>query len=108
MANAELLDDDAEPLVARVRVNAQGRIVIPAALRKALGLKAGGTLVLRVEDGQLSGRTPEQAERDLHAMFAHIAPGRSLAAELIAERRAEARAEEAKDNERRQRRASNK
>jgi hypothetical protein len=43
------------------------------------------------------------AER-VRGMFAHVAPGRSLVDELIAERRAEARAEDLEDEGRRRRR----
>lgn len=43
------------------------------------------------------------AER-MRGIFADVAPGRSLADELIAERRAEARAEDREDDERRRKR----
>ena len=38
---------------ARLRVNENGRVVIPAAFRKALGIKVGDEVVLRVQDGEL-------------------------------------------------------
>jgi AbrB family looped-hinge helix DNA binding protein len=37
----------------RCRVNANGQILIPAAFRKALGIRAGDYLLLRLEDGEL-------------------------------------------------------
>ena len=37
----------------RVKLNENGRIVIPAAMREALQIKAGDELLLRVEDGEL-------------------------------------------------------
>lgn len=51
--------------------------------------------------------TAEQRHAAIEAtrgMFAHLAPGVSLADELIADRRAEVRAEEAADEARRRRR----
>jgi hypothetical protein len=48
-------------------------------------------------------RRREAAER-LRGLFADVAPGRSMADELIAERRAEARAEDREDEARRRRR----
>ena len=79
---------------ADVRLGAQGRLVVPAPIRKALGFQPGETLVARVEDGHLVIEKPEAVERRLHAWFRKF-EGRSLADELIAERREEARGEEA-------------
>ena len=79
---------------ADVRLGAQGRLVVPAPIRKALGFRPGETLVARVEDGHLVIEKPEAVERRLHAWFRKF-EGRSLAEELIAERREEARGEEA-------------
>ena len=38
---------------ARLRVNENGRVVIPASFRKALGINAGDEVVLRIEDDEL-------------------------------------------------------
>ena len=38
---------------ARTRMSQNGRIVIPAAFRKALGVDDGDDLVLRLQDGEL-------------------------------------------------------
>ena len=38
---------------ARMRINANGRVVIPAEFRKRLGIRAGDELELRVEDQEL-------------------------------------------------------
>ena len=37
----------------RTRVNENGRVVIPAFYRKALGIKAGDEVILRMEDDEL-------------------------------------------------------
>ena len=68
-----------------------GRIVIPAPMREAMGLKDGGKLYARLDDGELRLFTPETGARKLRAIVRKFAPaGVSLAEELISERRAEA------------------
>lgn len=79
---------------ADVRLGAQRRLVAPAPIRKALGFRPGETLVARIEGGRLVLEKPEAVERRLHAWFRKF-EGRSLAQELIAERREEARREAA-------------
>ena len=79
-------------LHADVRFGAQGRMVVPAPIRKALGFQPGETLVARVEDEHLVIEKPESVERRIRARF-RKAGDRSLADELIAERRVEARRE---------------
>ena len=78
----------------RTRVNENGRLVIPATHRKILGIKAGDEVVLRIEDDELRittvKRRLEQAQRRVRR---YIKPGRSLADELIAERREAAKRE---------------
>ena len=82
-----------EPTVhADIRLGAQGRLVVPASIRKALGFRPGETLVARIEDGHLVIEKPEAVERRLHDHFRKF-EGRSLAEELIAERREEVRRE---------------
>ena len=78
---------------AGVRLGAQGRLVVPASIRKALGFRPGETLVARIENGHLVIEKPEAVERRLHAYFRKF-EGRSLADELIAERREETRRED--------------
>ena len=65
-------------------------MVVPAPIRKALGFHPGETLVARVEDDHLVIEKPESVERRIHARF-RKAGDRSLAEELIAERREETR-----------------
>jgi AbrB family looped-hinge helix DNA binding protein len=73
-----------------VQVGAQGRLVIPAALRKALGLKPGDRLIARQEGESLVLERREAIEQRLQDRFRHIPREVSLVDELIAERRAEA------------------
>lgn len=79
---------------ARLRINENGRVVIPAAFRKALGINVGDEVVLRMEHDEirittLKHRLVQSQER----IRRHIKRGRSLADELIAERRVAAQRE---------------
>lgn len=73
-----------------VIVGKQGRIVIPARLRRELGLKPGDELMARVKDGQLVLEELDHALQRVQGKFQEISQGRSLVDELIAERRREA------------------
>ena len=77
---------------ANVRLGSQGRFVVPAPIRKALGFQPGDSLVVRVDDERLIVKKSDAVERRLRAYFEKF-KGRSLAEELIAERREEARRE---------------
>jgi AbrB family looped-hinge helix DNA binding protein len=79
---------------ARARVNENGRVVIPASFRKALGISAGDEVVLRIEDDELRIITlRRRLERAQRLVQKHVRPGTSLVDELIAERREMARNE---------------
>jgi AbrB family looped-hinge helix DNA binding protein len=78
-----------------VQVGAQGRLVIPAALRKALRLEPGDRLIARQEGETLVLERREAIEKRLQDRFRHIPKKVSLVDELIAERRAEAAKEAA-------------
>jgi AbrB family looped-hinge helix DNA binding protein len=78
----------------RTRVNENGRVVIPAAYRKALGIKAGDEVILRMEDDELRITTMKRRiERAQRRIRQYVKPGISLADELIAERREAAKRE---------------
>lgn len=70
-----------------IRVGAQGRVVIPVALRKALNLKPGDRLMARKVDECLVLERRETIERRLRERFKHVPRDVDLADELIAERR---------------------
>ncbi len=78
----------------RTRVNENGRVVIPASFRKALGINVGDEVVLRIEDDELRILTLQQrVERAQRLVRKHVKPGTSLVEELIAERRQAAKRE---------------
>jgi AbrB family looped-hinge helix DNA binding protein len=83
------------PLTAHTRINANGRIVIPAAMREKLGLQKDDSIVMEVEDGVLRIESYLSRIRRIQAEFAHLAPVGGLLAsdELITERRQEAQLE---------------
>ncbi len=76
---------------ARAKVAEGGRIVIPAEFRKELGVQVGDEVMVRLEDGEVRISTIRQAIRRTQEEVRRWFPDdRSLADELIAERRAEA------------------
>lgn len=81
-------------LKARMRVNENGRVVIPAAFRRHLGIRAGDEVEVRLEDDELRISTLRRnIARAQRLIRKHIKPGVSLVDELIAERRQAARDE---------------
>lgn len=76
------------------RVSSNGRLVIPAEFRAALHLKGGELVTMRLDAGGLRIITREQAiARAQELVRRHIGPGRKLTAELIADRKREAKNE---------------
>ena len=81
----------AERMTTRIRLGPGGRIVIPAAHRKALGVEPGDRMTISFVDGGLRITTQEQALAWLQEeVRRHARPGVSPSEELIAERRREA------------------
>jgi AbrB family looped-hinge helix DNA binding protein len=78
-----------------VNVGPQGRIVIPARLRRELGLGEGTRLAVRVEGGRLILEPREEVLRRARGRYMRVAGKRRLSDELIRERRSEARRESA-------------
>ncbi len=77
-----------------VSLGQNGRLVIPAPFRRALGIEAGDELVLSLDEGQLRISTREQAIARAQAGVRQRVRGDvSLVDELIKERRVEARTE---------------
>jgi AbrB family looped-hinge helix DNA binding protein len=83
-----------EILEGRTRINQNGRVVIPAAFRRALGIKPGDTVLLRMENDELKMSSFRQRlAKAQEFVCKHIPPSVSLADELIAERRQAAKLE---------------
>lgn len=77
------------------RVGARGRVVLPKGVRERLRLQEGDRLVLTVEpDGEVRLASARQIAERFRGFLKDEFPGRSLADELIAERREEARRED--------------
>lgn len=74
-------------------VGKQGRVVIPAEVRKSLGLAAGDRLHLHVAGQRLVLERPEDAVAELRGLASEVPRARSLVDELLAERRLAATAE---------------
>jgi len=88
---------------ARVVLKANGRIVIPAAIREQMGFSPGDTLLLEVEDGVLRVESFDARLVRIQDELIQLAgPERMLSDELIAERRAEAWREQVEANRERE------
>jgi AbrB family looped-hinge helix DNA binding protein len=82
------------PRSARTRIGAGGRIVIPRDMRAALGVAEGDEVLLELDQSGLHVRSSRQTVALAQQAVARYAkPGQSLSAELIAERRREAKRE---------------
>jgi len=80
-----------QPLKMRLTLAEDGRLVIPAAIRAAMGAEPGSELMARLQDGELRLATPEVAIRLAQKRVQQAIPGDdSLAQSLIADRRLEA------------------
>ena len=74
-----------------VKVSASGRLHLPSEIRKALGLKGSGHVVITVVDGQATLTTMAENLTRIRALARPYAPKDRLASEeLIAERREQA------------------
>jgi len=79
---------------ARARLNENGRLVIPASFRKALGIDPGDEVILRLEEDGLRITTVRHRIARAQRNARKYVPRRvSLADELIAERRQAAKRE---------------
>jgi len=82
------------PTETRTRVNENGRVVIPSSFRKALGIKVGDEIVLRIEDDELRITTQQRRiQRAQRRAKQYLKKGTSLVNELLAERRQAAKRE---------------
>ncbi|MCH8282055.1 MAG: AbrB/MazE/SpoVT family DNA-binding domain-containing protein [Chloroflexi bacterium] len=74
-----------------VKIGQGGRIVLPAQIRKALGVTTGDDLILDLSDGEVRMFTRREAIRRAQGLVRSYFPeGRMLSEELIRERKIEA------------------
>jgi AbrB family looped-hinge helix DNA binding protein len=79
---------------AKTKVSANGRIVLPAPIRDAMHLNEGDTVILELDGDSLKIESfSRRLEKIQDEIIRVVGNERSLADELIAERRAEARRE---------------
>jgi len=72
----------------RVRITENGRMVIPASFRKALGIEVGDDVVLELKEDELRITTQQQrVQRARERARKYLPKGVSLSKELLAERR---------------------
>jgi len=78
----------------RLRIGENGRVVIPASVRKALGVGVGDEIILQQQDGDFRITTQQQRiARARRRIRQYIKPGTPLVAEFLAERREAAKHE---------------
>lgn len=74
-----------------VKIADGGTLVIPASLRRELGISVGDTVILDVANGELRIRSRGAALSNARRLFRGLVPdGVGVVDELIADRRAEA------------------
>ena len=79
-----------QPMLDRVKLGEGGRLVIPAAMREALGVKPGDDMALELEGGELKVKSYRSVIRELQAEFSELVPaGKGLIDEFLEERREE-------------------
>lgn len=77
-----------------LKVDPGGRVLIPSAVREAMKIGEGDTVLAWLEDGELHLVSPRVALRQARELARKLIPGAdTLTDELIAERREEARRE---------------
>ena len=77
--------------VAQVKMGPDGRILIPAELRRAAGLEPGATVVVTLEGRSLTVETPLAQLRKVQALLAPLKrPGVDEVEAFLVEKRAEA------------------
>ena len=82
------------PQTERVSIDSAGRLVVPAKLRNAIGLKPGDPVTVTLENNALRITTMHDALSAARVLMREKNPGgKSLVQELIAERRAESASE---------------
>lgn len=85
-----VLRDVKKPMLDRVKLGEGGRLVIPAAMREALGVKPGDEMALEVENGELKVKSYRSVISDLQAEFSELVPaGTDVVGDFLKERKEE-------------------
>ncbi len=75
----------------RARLIEGGKLIIPAPMRRSLGLATGDVVMIEMDKGDIRIRTLDKALASARAIVRrHVPEGHSLVGELSSERRAEA------------------
>jgi AbrB family looped-hinge helix DNA binding protein len=77
----------------RVRINEQGRLVIPSEIRAAAGIKPGSEVILETSGGEVRIRSVDAAVARVQEKYKRLAAGRRVVDEFLAQRRDEAKRE---------------
>lgn len=82
-----------------VRLGERGRLVVPAEVRRSMGVKRGDLLALDLDENAelLEVRTAAEVARSARGVLRHLAPGADLTTELLEDRREEAEREDTAD-----------
>lgn len=75
------------PVASRGKVNENGRLSLPAAVRRLVGLESGGTVLISVEDGEIRIRTPAVAVRQVRQMLREAGVKPTTSDEFLRQRR---------------------
>lgn len=87
-----------EPTRRMVQVAENGRMNLPADMRRVLGLNGPGRVILTQDEDGIRITTADQALKRIRALAAPFAQGRaSVVDEFLEERRAEAAREDSRD-----------
>ena len=85
---AAALGKEKKPMLDRVKLGEGGRLVIPAAMREALGVRPGDELALEVEDGELKIKPYMAVIKELQAEFNRlVTDGMDVVDDFLRERR---------------------
>ncbi len=80
----------------KTKLGPGGRVVIPAAFRKAMGLAEGDEVLMRCEDGEVTLYTQAEAVRRAQALVErYLKDGESMVDDLLQGRRRQVEGEEA-------------
>ena len=96
MSDQAVESEDSAPVLVRTVVGPGGRVVIPAAYRRALEVEEGDYIVMQMDGEDLRvSNDAKELQRMREVLNRYVPEGVSLVDELIADRRREAAAEEA-------------